>query len=125
MEARMSKHHIVHVEISALDREASGKFYAELFDWEVQQMPEMEYATFETGEGVGGGFNPVREGYPAGTITFYVETDDVDATLAKAEALGGRILATRTEIPGVGWFGMFADPSGNMIGLLDPIPPPS
>jgi uncharacterized protein len=118
----MSNHHIVHIELSALDREASGKFYAGLFGWQVEQMPEMEYATFSTGEGLGGGFNPVREGFPAGTITFYVETDDVDATLAQAEALGGKILSTSMEIPGVGWFGMFADPSGNMVGLLKPLP---
>jgi predicted enzyme related to lactoylglutathione lyase len=50
----MSKHPIVHVEFSAHDREAAGDFYSKLFDWKVQQMPEMNYATFDTGEGVGG-----------------------------------------------------------------------
>ncbi len=50
----MSEHHIVHVEFSAEDREAAGKFYSELFGWEVEQIPEMNYATFETGDNVGG-----------------------------------------------------------------------
>jgi predicted enzyme related to lactoylglutathione lyase len=114
----MSNHSIVHIEISAQDREAAGKFYSELFGWNVQQMPEMNYATFEAGEGVGGGLNPVQENYPAGTVTFYVQTEDIDASLAKAESLGGKILVPKSEIPGVGWFGFFADPTGNMIGLL-------
>jgi predicted enzyme related to lactoylglutathione lyase len=32
----MSKHPIVHVEISARDLEAAGKFYADVFDWKVK-----------------------------------------------------------------------------------------
>lgn len=119
----MSPQSIVHVEISTTNREESGKFYSELFGWEVQQMPEMNYATFTGGEGVGGGFNPVSEQYPAGTITFYVQTNDVTGDLLRAQTLGGKILVPRSEIPGVGWFGFFADPSGNMIGLIDMIPP--
>jgi predicted enzyme related to lactoylglutathione lyase len=114
----MSKHPIVHIEFSAHDREASGKFYADLFGWEIQQMPEMSYATFTTGEGVGGGINPVSENYPAGMVTFYVATEDIDASLVKVESLGGKTLVPKSEIPGVGWFGFFEDPTGNKIGLL-------
>ncbi len=114
----MSKHPIVHIELSALDREAAGSFYSELFGWPVQQMPEMNYATFDSGK-IGGGLNPVADNFPAGTVTFYVETDDVDGSLAKAESLGGKILVTKTEIPTVGYFGMFTDPSGNLVGVLD------
>ena len=120
----MSNHPIVHIELSSKDNVATGKFYSELFDWKVQQIPEMQYATFESGPGsVGGGFNPIREGYPAGTIIFYVQTDDIEATLAKAQVLGGKILAHKTEIQGVGWFGLFTDPTGNMVGLLTPLDP--
>jgi hypothetical protein len=48
----------------------------------------------------------------------YVGTDDIEATLAKAETLGGEILVPKSEIPGQGWFGMFSDPTGNQIGLF-------
>ena len=114
----MSKHPVVHIEISAKDLEASGKFYADLFGWKVEHIPEMNYATFESGEGVGGGFNPVQEGNPAGTVVVYIGTDDIEASLAKAEQLGGKAIVPRSEIPGMGWFGMFLDPSGNKIGLF-------
>ena len=113
----MSKHPIVHVEFSTHDREATGKFYADLFDWKIEQMPEMSYATFEAEGGPGGGFNPVTEENPAGTVVVYVGTDDIDASLAKAESLGGKTLVPKSEIPNYGWFGLFRDPTSNMVGL--------
>jgi hypothetical protein len=121
----MSKHPIVHIELSTKDRVAAAKFYSEVFGWKVEQMPEMNYATFETGEGVGGGFNPVSEQNPAGTVIFYIDTDDIPASLAKIEALGGKTLVPKTEIPGMGWFGIFQDPSGNKVGLYTGLQQPS
>lgn len=118
----MSEHNIVHVEFSAQDREAAGKFYSDLFGWKVQQMPEMDYAMYDTGSDVGGGFNPVSENNPAGTTLAHVSTDDIDASLAKAESLGGKIVTPKTEIPGYGWFGLFSDQTGNIVGLFTPLP---
>jgi hypothetical protein len=118
----MSTHPIVHIEFSAIDREAAGKFYADLFGWKIQQMPEFNYATFETGTDPGGGINPISESYPAGTVVFYVGTDDIDATLKKAESLGGKTLMEKMEVTGMGWMGMFRDPTGNMIGLWTALP---
>jgi len=119
----MSNHPIVHIEISANDREAAGKFYHDLFGWEVQQFPDMDYATFTTGDGgPGGGFNPVRPDNPSGTIMVYVNTDHLDETVRKVESLGGKIVSPRMEIPDVGWFAIFSDPTGNHIALLEPLP---
>jgi uncharacterized protein len=114
----MSKHPIVHVEISANDLQAASKFYGELFGWKIEHIPEMNYATFETGEGeVGGGLNPITDSNPAGTVAVYVNTDDIEASLKKAESLGGKTVFPKTEIPGMGWFGLFSDPTGNVLGL--------
>ena len=113
----MSKHPIAHIEFSAQDREAAGKFYSDLFGWKVEQNPEMNYAMFESSEGFGGGLNPVTDEYPAGTVVVYVGTDDIEASLAKAESLGAKTVVPKTEIPTQGWFGMFTDPTGNLIGV--------
>lgn len=118
----MPNHPIVHVEFSAIDREVSGKFYSELFGWHISQMPEVNYATFDTHSGVGGGLNPVSELYPAGTVAVYIATDDIEVTLAQAEKLGAKTLVPKSEIPDVGWYAFFSDPSGNMIGLLTLLP---
>lgn len=119
----MKNHQIVHIELSAHDRKAAGQFYSQVFGWEILQIPEMDYATFMTGQegAVGGGFSPVSESTPAGTVTVYISTDDILATLATIEAHGGKTLFPKTEIPTVGWFALFSDPTGNKIALLQPL----
>jgi predicted enzyme related to lactoylglutathione lyase len=72
--------------------------------------------------GPGGGFVEVGQSgvpveYKADSLLVYVSTDDIDATLAKDESLGGKILMPKTEIPHVGWWGVFSDPTGNRIAL--------
>ncbi len=114
----MSDHPIVHVEFSARNLQAAGEFYHQLFGWNIQSIPEMHYVTYEADPGPRGGFAEVDGNmYKAGDVIIYVATDDIEASLAKAEALGGKIVAHKTEIPGVGWFGFFTDPTGNRIGL--------
>ena len=113
----MSEYPFVYVEFSAQDQEAEGKFYSDLFGWKIIQMPEMNYATIETGKYIDGGLNPVSENNPARTVLVYIGTDDIDASLAKAESLGGKIITSKTEIPGTGWYGFFSDPTGKMVGL--------
>jgi predicted enzyme related to lactoylglutathione lyase len=51
-------------------------------------------------------------------VTFYTETPDVTASLAKAKALGGRIVMPRTETPGA-ILGIFEDPEGHVLGLVE------
>lgn len=40
--------------------------------------------------------------------------------LEKAVELGGRKVKEKTEIPDIGWFGLFTDLDGNTIGLFTP-----
>jgi predicted enzyme related to lactoylglutathione lyase len=117
------EHKIVHIELSAKDRKSLSKFYAQVFGWKVEDLDAMNYTTFSTGgEGVGGGFNPVTEQNPAGTVTVYIETDNVTTSLKEIEKAGGTIVAPEMEIPNMGTFGLFRDPGGNLIGLFMPYP---
>jgi uncharacterized protein len=113
----MYNHKIIHIELSAKDRKALGQFYKKVFGWELQDVDEMNYTTFTAGDGVGGGFNPVTDENPAGTVTIYIDTDDVTASLKAVEQAGGTILMKETEIPNTGKIGLFRDPQGNMIGV--------
>lgn len=114
------KHPFVHIEISAQDCEAAGAFYHRVFGWQVKQMPDMNYATFETGEGPGGGLNPVGPETPAGMVTVYIGTDDIEGQLKCITENGGSVVTSKTEIPGFGWFAMFRDPTGNLLALYTP-----
>ncbi len=119
----MSKRNIVHVEIPTKDGAASGKFYADLFGWKVQTDEKMDYTMWEPAEGPGGGFNPVTEEYPVSTIMIYIDSEDIEADLQKAKSLGGKIATPKTEIPTIGWFGVFEDPTGNKIALYTSMNP--
>jgi predicted enzyme related to lactoylglutathione lyase len=47
-----------------------------------------------------------------------VGVPDVKAALKKAESLGGKTVVPETEIPNMVTFGLFADPEGNMVGVV-------
>ena len=120
----MEKHTIVHVELSAKDPKAAGDFYKKLFDWKIEADDKLGYVQFSPEEGgIGGGFNPVDENNPAGSVLAYVGTDDIPASLKKAESLGAKTVMPKTEITGFGWFGIFMDPTGNRVGLYTSMNP--
>jgi predicted enzyme related to lactoylglutathione lyase len=80
------------------------------------------YVQFQAEGGPGGGFVEVGQSgmpieYKTDSLLVYVSTDDIDATLVKVESLGGKTLMPKTEIPQVGWWGVFSDPTGNRVAL--------
>lgn len=114
----MSKRNIVHVEIPAANVEATGSFYQQLFGWKLMPMPEMKYTMWEAGDGDEyGGFPEVSEDNPAGQVLVYIASEDIETDLKKVEKLGGKVLHAKTEIPGMGWYGIFKDPTGNVLAL--------
>ncbi len=114
----MPDHPICHVEIPASDPAALSAFYAEVFDWQMQSDPASTYHMFQPQRGPGGAFVRAEgsTGSRNGHVLIYISTDDIDATLATAEAHGATTLTPKTENP-FGWFAIFADPSGNRIAL--------
>jgi uncharacterized protein len=119
----MSKRNIVHVEIPSANVEAAGKFYQGLFGWKLQPMPEMNYTMWEDGSGSGGGFPQVSDVNPAGQVLVYIDSDNIEVDLKNVEKLGGKVLYKKTEIPGMGWFAIFQDPTGNVLGLYTSLNP--
>lgn len=104
-------------EVCGRDHEAMKGFYSGLFEWKLTDMEGMPYATVESsGQGIPGGIGAAPEGQD-GHVTFYVEVDDLEASLAKAESLGGSRVLEPTDIPS-GQIALFADPEGHVVGLM-------
>ena len=110
-------HPVTHFEINAQDAPATQRFYRELFGWGIDTNNPDNYGMIDTkneGTGINGGIGASQQG--KSWVTFYVETDDPAATLAKAERLGGRRVMEPMQSMNV-TYALFADPEGNVIGL--------
>ena len=73
----------------------------------------------EKGRGIPGGIGQKVEGAVNPAVTFYVSTTSIEASLADATKLGGKVLMPRTQLPGGTILGFFEDPQGNSIGLVE------
>jgi predicted enzyme related to lactoylglutathione lyase len=119
----MTKRNIVHIEIPSGDVKKSSDFYRKLFGWEITRDEKMNYTMWEPRIGPGGGFSQLGENVKVGDILIYIDSEDIDADLRKVVELGGKVLNQKSEIPGIGWFGIFSDPTGNMIALYTSMHP--
>jgi uncharacterized protein len=113
----MAGNAVLWFEVVGKDGKALRSFYKRLFGWHIQESaPESGFDYGMVGAGDGGiGTSPDGG---AGFATFYVEVDDLAATLARAEKLGGKTLVAPSEIPGMNLkFAYMTDPEGHVIGL--------
>ena len=113
----MSDARIIQFEILGQDQAALQAYYTDLFGWKLDTGNQGGYGmTDAAATGVTVGVGATRNG-SAGGVTGYITVDDIDATLARATALGGNVVMPKFS-PGPGaTIALFADPSGNVIGL--------
>jgi uncharacterized protein len=113
---------VVHFEIVGKDTKTLRDFYAQAFDWQIEQMPSeggIDYAMARPGGdhgidgGIGAGMDPSQS-----YVTFYVEVPDIDATLAKLQSLGGSTVMPAMQVPNGPRIASFSDPGGHVIGLI-------
>lgn len=103
-------------EVLGKDRKKLQGFYSDLFDWKIDDNPEMKYGMVQSGEGIPGGIGESPDG-GAGHVTFYVSVDDVNESAKKAEELGGKTVMPATDLPQV-TIALVADPEGHTVGLM-------
>ncbi len=109
---------VVHFEIGCRDSAKTRDFFSQLFGWKMEAAgPAIMIKTGEndptTGHITALGHEPFHY------TTFYVQVDDLQAYLNKAQSLGGKIVVPPVEIP-TGAFAWMADLDGNIIGLFKP-----
>jgi len=108
---------VVHVEIHSTAPEKTQAFYERVFGWKFQAIPEMNYTTFDAPSPPGGGLQAAAEMGPM--ILNYLLSTDVAADLRKVQDAGGSVLVPKSEIPGMGWFAIFRDPTGLSSALYE------
>jgi len=103
-------------ELLTNDVESAKSFYKPIFGWDTQEMdmgPLGTYTTLHRGEAGEGGMMkmPAEAEAPPHWLP-YIAVDDVDACAARVPGLGGTVYKGPDDIPGVGRFAVFADPTG-------------
>ncbi|MCH5372860.1 MAG: hypothetical protein JJ992_02700, partial [Planctomycetes bacterium] len=86
-------------------------FYSTVFGWNIDQ--ESRFAVPASPELQGA----IRKDPAEKRI--YLGVPDVSACLERIEAAGGSIDVPRFEVPGVVVLGLFRDPAGNPMGLVE------
>jgi len=112
----------VHFDISVDDPDAAMDFYLKAFGWKFEKWEgPMEYWMVTTGDdgepGINGGLGRASEDSLPDALTLSVES--LDDMIKKVESAGGRIVAPKMAVQGVGWLAYFADPSGNVFGMME------
>ena len=111
----------VHVELMSTDVGKAKSFYGKLFDWTLEDVPmgDGTYTMVKVDQGTGGGLmkNPIPNA-PSSWLA-YVLVDDVSKALEKTKSLGGKVMKDKTDVMGMGSFGIITDPTGAMLGLWE------
>lgn len=117
---------VVHFEVPYDDADRARSFYADVFGWAIQPVPEFEYnfvqtgpiddAGMPTGPGfIGGGMFQRQE--PIGKPVITIEVDDMAASLAAITAHGGAAIGEPQQVGDMGISAYFTDSEGNLMGL--------
>ena len=116
----MPKNLIQHHEWNTRDPKRLRTFYSRIFDWKFHDNVMPGYTLID---GIGGVFEitPEMGDMPTG-ITNYVNVADLDEKEALVRSAGGRIYKSKQEVPGMGWFTIFADPDGNTVAMWQAMP---
>jgi uncharacterized protein len=124
-EASMSGE-VVHFEIPAEDTARAHAFYRDAFGWEIQPMPELDYAFAITSPvddqgrpkdpgSINGGMFQRNPDLSTPVVTINVE--DIDTAVARVIELGGAQVGEKIPVADMGWAAYFTDTEGNVMGL--------
>lgn len=119
LQGEMMANPFVYVELNTSDLSGSKAFYTKLFDWKLEDVPNigMDYTFIKVGEGTGGGMlkHPMP-GAPSQWLPS-VGVDDIKAATAKAKALGAKVIVDVQEVMSHGHMSILSDPAGATLAL--------
>ena len=120
---------LVWYELMTDDPDGAKAFYDAVVGWEIGQRMagDQDYRMIGRGDGgfAGGvlGLTDDMRRHGARPMWLgYVGVDDVDAAVTRVEAMGGKALMPAFDIP-QGRIAMIADPQGNPLYVMKPVPP--
>lgn len=111
---------LCHFELVTGNSDSCKAFYKDVFGWAFDDKSMPGYTLIDTGREPSGAILPSPSNVAGACMNVYFNVDDIENTLDVVKAKGGKVLVPKTEIPGVGYFALFADPDGIPIGITKP-----
>jgi hypothetical protein len=109
-------------ELITSDVEAAKTFYGEIFGWQFKEgtVGNSDYTVIEVAGKEMGGISPVPPQSPTMLPTWgtYITVENVEETLQKVEALGGKALMRPIQIPPNACFALIQDPQGATLAVI-------
>lgn len=122
---------VVHFEVPFEDGDRARGFYHEIFDWSIDEMPEMDYTVVSTGPTdtgmpsepgyINGGMFDRATASLAGPVVI-IEVESIDDTLREIGGRGGSTVEERMPVGDMGFAAYFKDTEGNVMGLWENAP---
>ena len=109
-------------ELMTTDPEAASRFYGGLFGWTIKNMDmgTGPYHVASVGDTAVGGIMgmPPDAGAMPPAWGCYITVDNVDETIARCTALGGKTLMPPMDVPTVGRMAVLQDPQGAVFSVM-------
>lgn len=116
---------VVHFEFAVNDPVRAIAFYENVLGWKVMKWEgPVDYWLLTTGEqdqpGIDGALMRRQDDWP--DVINTIDVEDLEATVAAAEANGGKRVTPRSVVPGVGYMSYVIDSEDNIFGLMQSAP---
>ena len=122
---------VCHFEIPFSDKNRAGKFYTDVFGWQINDVPGMPYSFVITtpvddqhhpkeAGGVNGGMCE-RGDQGSKSPVVVIESESCAQRVKDVEAAGGSVVMGPTQIADMGIYAQVKDTEQNIIGLWQPL----
>lgn len=109
---------VIHFDIPADDPARAAAFYADALGWKIEQWEDVDYWLCSTGTGDGIDGAIYKRSNPRDVIKITAAVADFEAAEKALKEAGGKIVAPKVPVPGVGWLAYAVDTEGNEFGIM-------
>ncbi|HSR52507.1 MAG TPA: VOC family protein [Acidobacteriota bacterium] len=107
---------IKHIEVAGPDGGRLKSFYGDLFHWDMKRRDIAGFDYYDLQGGSEPSLGIRHEPQGSAEIVIYIEVDDLEGTVEKAQKLGASVRIPPMEHEGLR-FALVEDPEGNPVGL--------
>lgn len=105
---------VTHWQILTKDPQKLEEFYSALFGWRISGDNPLGYKMVDTAseDGINGGLWPISPNEGHSMVQLFIQVEDVETHVKKAESLGAKVVIPLQKLPGGDEMAVLTDPDG-------------